>query len=99
MVKPPKLTMAQVYTLRRIANGTEYVMNGNGKHADEHRRDPGRAYGYRPVKAPSIPALYRLGLVNFINPKSALRQPQHSHRLQLTETGRMILTLTKDRTE
>lgn len=98
-MKAPTLTMAQVYTLRRMANGTEYTMTGNGKSADENRRDPHRAFGYRPVKARSIPALYRLGLVNFINPKSALRQPQHSHRLQLTETGRIILTLTKDRTE
>ena len=41
MVKPPKLTMAQVYTLRRIASGTSYSLRGDGKKGIENRLDIG----------------------------------------------------------
>lgn len=83
-----KLTDAQIYTLRRMKSGTRYVMTGDGRSADENRREPGGRLGYRPVSAPSIRVLYRLGLVNFTNPKAADSQPRHSHPVQLTLAGR-----------
>lgn len=102
--KPPKLTMAQVYTLRRLASGTSYSLQGNGKKAHENREEIVVARGQwsrttMPVNAPSIPVLFRLGLVEFIHPKSAITQPTHWHRVALTDTGLMIIKLTKDRRE
>jgi hypothetical protein len=83
-----KLTDEQIYTLRRLKSGTRYVMTGDGRSADENRREPGSRLGYQPVSAPSIRVLYRLGLVNFTNPKAADSQPRHLHPVQLTLAGR-----------
>lgn len=88
-----KLTKAQIYTLRRIKTGTKYVMRGDGKKADEQRLD-GRLY--RPVNAPSVPVLYRLGLLDFINFRSAIKQPTHYHSIVLTPQGLAILEETKN---
>lgn len=83
-----KLTDAQIYTLRRLRSGTKYVMTGDLRHADEQRRVTGSRLGYRPVNAPSIKVLHRLGLVEFTSQKNADAQPRHSHPVQLTATGR-----------
>ncbi|MBZ7580123.1 hypothetical protein FML15_22885 [Klebsiella michiganensis] len=53
-----RLTDAQVYTLRRMKSGTRYFLQGNGKRGDE---DNGR----RRVNCPSLPVLFREGLVDF----------------------------------
>ena len=102
--KPPKLTMAQVYTLRRLARGTSYSLQGNGKKAHENREEivVSRWQWSRttmPINAPIIPVLFRLGLVEFIHPKSAITQPTHWHRVALTDGGLLIIKLTKDRKE
>lgn len=104
MVKPPKLTMAQVYTLRRIMSGTSYSLRGDGKKAHENRPDIGVSRGewFRtttPVNAPSIPVLYRLGLINFANPRAAAKQPNHWHQTVVTGAGAVAYQQTKERTE
>ncbi len=96
MTKPKPLTMAQVYTLRRLDSGTKYIMRGDSLKADEQRPE-----GYRrhhPVAAPSIPPLARFGLVEFV-PMNRDRINSLYYPVRLTETGRMMITLTKDRTE
>ncbi|QVW53688.1 hypothetical protein ZS_23 [Salmonella phage vB_STM-ZS] len=88
-----KLTKAQIYTLRRLKSGTKYVMRGDGKKADEQRPD-GRLY--RPVNAPSVPVLYRLGLLDFVNFRFAFGQPTQYHAVKLTPHGASALEETKD---
>lgn len=67
MAKVSVLTNAQIYTLRRLASGTEYRAQGNGKRAFERRPDASSRLGFHDVNAPSIPPLIRKGLV-MINP-------------------------------
>lgn len=102
MVKPPKLTMAQVYTLRRMASGTRYSLRGDGKKGIENRPDIGvrRGQWFRtttPFNAPSIPVLFRLGLIAFNIDRG--QEAAKFYRIKLTDTGLIILKLTKDRTE
>lgn len=66
------LTNAQIYTLRRLASGTAYRVQGNGKRAFERRPCVDISGGqwknsFNDVNAPSIPPLIRKGLV-MINP-------------------------------
>lgn len=101
--KQPKLTMAQVYTLRRIASGTRYIMTGDGRRADECRADCS-SRGWHPVKSASIPALFRLGLIEFDPPLSGhavtvFRSPTQYYAIRLTHAGRVALNETKDRTK
>ena len=102
MVKPPKLTMAQGYTLRRMASGTRYSLRGDRKKGIENRPDFGNRRGYvfrttTPINAPSIPVLFRLGLIKFNIDRG--QEPTKFYYVGLTDTGLMILKLTKDRTE
>lgn len=87
-----KLTMAQVYTLRRLSSGTQYVLRGDCKKADERRPD-GR--GVHPVSAPSIPVLYRMGLVEFNINRG--KDPSLYSRVRLTDAGKQAVKETKDR--
>lgn len=101
-MKAPTLTMAQVYTLRRMASGTRYSLRGDGKKGIENRPDIGvrRGYWFRtttPFNAPSIPVLFRLGLIEFSTKGD--KAPAKFYYVQLTDTGLIILKLTKDRTE
>lgn len=81
-----KLSNTQIYVLRRMLNGTRYIASGDGKRGDECRVD--RAYSCeRPVNAPSIPVLLRLGYVEFINLVG--RDNSLSYRVQLTEQGKI----------
>ena len=103
-MKAPKLTMAQVYTLRRAMSGTSYSLRGDGKKGIENRPDIGvrRGQWFRtttPFNAPSIPVLFRLGLVDFANPKSAPKRPSHWHQIVVTGAGNVAYQQTKDRTE
>lgn len=100
--KQPKLTMAQVYTLRRIASGTRYSLRGDGKKGIENRPDFGnrRGFVYRtttPINAPSIPVLFRLGLIKFNIDRG--QEPTNFYYVGLTDTGHMIIKLTEGRTE
>ncbi|WOL24283.1 particle associated protein [Yersinia phage fHe-Yen8-01] len=94
-----KLTMAQVYTLRRLRSGTQYLLSGNGLKGTEKRRDGSSIGGWNPVNAPSIPVLYRLGLVKFYWPDRAEAQPTKAHSITLTHAAFKVLTETEDRTE
>lgn len=58
MARRIRLTEAQVYTLRRMKSGTRYFLTGDGRRGDE---DNGR----RRVNCPSLPVLFREGLVDF----------------------------------
>jgi len=52
------LTDTQVYTLRRLLSGENYLLRGDAKKAVEYLSRK---------SAPSIPVLFRLGLVEFTN--------------------------------
>lgn len=60
-----KLTNAQIYCLRRLASGTKYSLRGDGKKARECRPCIRSRFGTDDISAPSIPVLFRLGLVGF----------------------------------
>lgn len=101
-MKAPKLTMAQVYTLRRLASGTSYSLRGDGKKAHENRKEIAvtRGQWYRtetPFNAPSIPVLFRLGLIKFNIDRG--QEPTKYYRVTLTDTGLIVIKLTKDRKE
>ncbi|HCZ5289034.1 TPA: hypothetical protein O3J34_004281 [Salmonella enterica subsp. enterica serovar Saintpaul str. CFSAN004154] len=90
------LTDSQVYTLRRLNSGTRYLMRGDGKKADEQRPDGPRSH--RPVNAPSIPVLYRLGLVGFVTPPKA-GQATSWHRVVITSKGQDVVKVAKTKAE
>lgn len=86
-----KLTNAQIFTLRRMNSGIKYLLRGDGKKAHEQRPSVGRERGqfYRtidPVNAPSVPVLYRLGLVEFVINRG--QEPQKYYTARLTDAGR-----------
>lgn len=60
-----KLTNAQIYTLRRLSGGSKYQLRGDGKKARECR--PGSGIFTDDFSAPSIPVLFRLGLVDYVH--------------------------------
>lgn len=78
------LTNAQVYTLRRLANGSEYRMQGNGKRAFERRKQ--YRVGFDDVNAPSIAPLVRKGLVQ-IDPHYTKPNPTSYYPVVLTVEG------------
>lgn len=85
--KPEKirpLTKSQVYTLRRLASGTRYLMSGNGKRGEERRPNSG-AQGFNDVKAPSLPVLLREGYVAFTEQH---RDDSRYYTVILTDKGR-----------
>ncbi len=59
------LTNAQIYTLRRLSGGSKYQLRGDGKKARECR--PGSGIFTDDISAPSIPVLFRLGLVDYVH--------------------------------
>lgn len=68
-VKAKDLTLAQAKTLHRLRGGTEYKMRADGKKGGEVTNQ-----SLSLIHAPSIPALYRLGLVDFTYTKSACKE-------------------------
>lgn len=60
MSKHLKLTDAQIFTLRRMYNGTRYFMRGDKQKGMQDK------FSHR-VNCPSIPVLFREGLVNWRN--------------------------------
>ncbi|HAT3959759.1 TPA: hypothetical protein I9Y37_001898 [Citrobacter freundii] len=88
-----KLTNAQIYTLRRMNTGTKYTMRGDGKKAEEQRPTVAveRGQWFRttdPCNAPSVPVLYRLGLVDFVPTIDKNRTSSLWYSVQLTDKGR-----------
>ncbi|CND07634.1 Uncharacterised protein [Yersinia frederiksenii] len=80
-----KLSNTQIFTLRRMLNGTRYLASGDGRRGDECRVD--RAYSCeRPVNAPSIPVLLRLGYVEFVY--NVTNDPKLNYRVRLTDKGK-----------
>lgn len=91
MTKAISLTEAQVFTLRRMMTGTKYQLRGDGKKAHENRpsievKDGQWFHSIDPVNAPSVPVLYRLGLVDFIINRG--QEPTKYYNVSLTERGR-----------
>lgn len=87
--KPEKirpLTKSQIYTLRRLASGTKYLMSGDGKYGNERRQDVGK-HGFRDVKAPSLPVLMREGYIAFKETESN-REHSRYYLVSLTDKGR-----------
>lgn len=89
----PRLTDAQIYTLRRMNAGRGYLMRGDGKKADEKRPDASSSTGWEPVNAPSIPVLYRLGLVDWAT--GAPKESTKWYDVRLTPDGVAAATTAK----
>lgn len=84
-----KLTTSQIYTLRRIASGGVYRLKGNCKKGAECRSTYGGVTDA--VNAPSLPVLFRLGLIEF---ESKLAKDEFKYyNIALTEEG-ILLTKT-----
>ncbi|MEC5371922.1 hypothetical protein [Pseudocitrobacter sp. MW920760] len=60
MSRQLRLTDAQVYTLRRMNNGTRYFMRGDMDKGEQDK-------GSHRVNSPSLPVLFREGLVDWCN--------------------------------
>ena len=73
-----RLTDAQIYTLCRILSGTRYFMQGNGVRGDEDN-------GSRRVNSPSLPVLFREGLVTFCS--DVKKHPFQWYSITLTPDG------------
>ena len=97
-----KLTDAQIYTLRRMKSGIKYVLQGDGKKAHEQRPSVRVERGQwfntiDPINAPSVPVLYRLGLVDFkLNRGQELTK---FYSVQLTDAGREAAATLKVKSE
>ncbi|EMO8811989.1 hypothetical protein WDQ79_000141 [Klebsiella michiganensis] len=85
-----KLTDAQVYTLRRMKNGTRYFLKGDGKRGDE---DNGR----RRVNCPSLPVLFRRGFVVFCS--DCEKQGYTWYSVKLTPEGNNAAIFAQTREE
>lgn len=97
-----KLTEAQVFTLRRMMTGTKYQLRGDGKKAHENRPsiEVKRGQWFRtidPINAPSVPVLYRLGLVDFANNRG--QEPTKYYNVRLTDKGLNALAPENDMTK
>ncbi len=83
-----KITPAQLYTLRCLKYGGRYKMRGDGKKGLECR--PTIYWSITDdVNAPSIPPLYRMGLVDF-----AYRNASHHstwYTVVITDLGRQVV--------
>ncbi|HFV9915022.1 TPA: hypothetical protein ACIAQY_003769 [Salmonella enterica subsp. diarizonae serovar 61:l,v:z35] len=84
------LTNAQIYTLRRLNTGTRYLVQGNGKKGIEQRPDCLSTLGYFPVNAPSLPPLFRLGLIEFTLSRGV--EQSRFYPIRLTERGQELAT-------
>ncbi|ENL6630308.1 TPA: hypothetical protein ACTY4F_004037 [Klebsiella pneumoniae] len=80
-----KLTNAQIYTLRRLSGGSKYQLRGDGKKARECR--PGSGIFTNDFSAPSIPVLFRLGLVDYVH--KGVREHTLFYAVTLTDTGKL----------
>lgn len=80
-----KLTNAQIYTLRRLSGGSKYQLRGDGKKARECR--PGSGIFTDDFSAPSIPVLFRLGLVDYVH--KGVREHTLFYTVTLTDTGKL----------
>lgn len=79
-----KLTDAQIYTLRRLSNGSDYRVQGNGKRAFERRKE--YRVGFDDINAPSIPPLMRSGMVE-IDPRYTKPNASSYYPVRLTVKG------------
>ncbi|QPR26795.1 hypothetical protein I6G97_09910 [Edwardsiella hoshinae] len=78
MCKKYRLTDAQVYTLRRMRIGTRFFMQHDARRGQEER-------GNSRINCPSLPVLFRLGLVDFCS--DCLKQKGTWYRVRLTSDG------------
>lgn len=65
--KNKALTLPQIRTLVEIKNGTMYSLREDGKKAHEARWRGIRQVDV--ISAPSVPVLYRVGMVDFVHDK------------------------------
>ncbi len=91
---PKKLTMAQIYTLRRIKSGTKYQLDGRKKKGRELRYNVFSRV-YEGMNCSSIPVLFRSGLIKFTTDTKVADSLFHS--VELTDAGRQMLEESKER--
>lgn len=90
MTQKIRLTDAQVYTLRRMKSGTRYFLQGDGRRGDEDN-------GMRRVNCPSLPVLFRNGLVDFCS--DCVKQNYTWYSVKLTPEGAKAVNGSQTREE
>ena len=78
-----KLTMAQVYVLRRMASGTKYSISGDFRRGMEYRSFMGRPDN---ITCRSSPVLFRLGLTELVRRPECLEKGRY-YMLKLSTAG------------
>nr|HAC6196742.1 hypothetical protein [Salmonella enterica subsp. enterica serovar Typhimurium] len=81
------LTQPQIYVLHRLASGTKYEICGEFRRARECRMYRGASDD---VRCRSTPVLFRLGLVELVNP-SQRPLPGSYYQVKLSATGSDLL--------
>lgn len=90
-----RLTMAQVYVLRRMASGTKYSISGDFRRCLEHRSFMGQPDH---VSCRSSPVLFRLGLIELVRRPECLEKGQY-YMLTLSAAGYEALNENADRSD
>ncbi|HCI7819588.1 TPA: hypothetical protein NPY75_003192 [Escherichia coli] len=84
-----RLSLAQIQTLYRMEDSTSYMLRGDCKKAYEKRPSL-----FHDVNAPSIPVLFRLGLVDWKVPGE--KDPTRYSSVVMTKKGRAALKEIKE---
>ena len=84
-----RLSLAQIQTLYRMEDGTPYMLRGDCKKAYEKRPSL-----FHDINAPSIPVLFRLGLVDWAMPGE--KDPTRYSSVVMTKAGRAALKEIKE---
>ncbi|PHM72252.1 hypothetical protein [Xenorhabdus sp. KJ12.1] len=79
------LNNAQIYTLRRLSSGTLYMLRGDRCKAFERRNEVSYSLEFDDINAPSLPVLFRLGLVEFS--LAGNKVPTMFYPVRLTQAG------------
>ncbi|MEP8849261.1 hypothetical protein ABKU49_05980 [Enterobacter hormaechei] len=90
-----RLTMAQIYVLRRMASGTKYSISGDFRRSLEHRSFMGRPDH---ITCRSSPVLFRLGLTELVRKPECLEKGRY-YMLTLSAAGYDAIRENADRSD
>ncbi|SAT46667.1 hypothetical protein [Klebsiella variicola] len=85
-----QLTDAQIFTLRRINNGTPHLLRGDEKKGTTCNIP-------RDINCPSLPALFRNGLIEWRS--NAPKDPYTWYWVRLTHAGKIAVAEMKTKAE
>lgn len=86
-----QLTDAQIFTLRRIKNGTRHLLRGDEKKGNAVISIT------RDINCPSLPALFRMGLIKWHS--NVPKEPHTWYWVRLTHAGSIAVAEMKTKAE